>query len=94
MRGLKKGESMSSKLIKQPGNLIEFPNDAVILDLKVYISGKIQLQAPVMAPQDVSKYLQNIAIDVMFAALSKSQESTGIVAPQGREEAHEEFKSN
>ena len=79
---------MSVKLIKQSGNLIEFPNDEVLIDLKVYKSGKIQLSAPNMPPQDVCKFLNNISIDVMFAALTQNQ-SPKIDISQGREENNE-----
>ncbi len=67
---------MSSKLIKQPGSLIEFPNDHVIIDLKVYQSGKVQLQAPNVQPADVCKFLNNISIDVTYAALKSDKSPT------------------
>ena len=60
---------MSSKLIKQPGHLIELRNDKVIIDLKIDASGKVQLQAPEVTPMDLCKLLNGIMVDVTYAAL-------------------------
>lgn len=84
---------MSSKLIRQTSPLIEVPGDQVVIDLKVWKSGKVQLQAPLMPPQDVCKFLSNISIDVMFAALgAKVEGPTSIVTPS--EEANGKTETN
>lgn len=92
MRDLKKGESMS-KLIKQPGHLLELPNDRVLIDIKVFESGKIQLQAPLVDPAYVCKMLGNIIVDVTYAAL-KPVEVPRIDTSQGREEQNDKTETN
>ena len=83
---------MSSKLIKQAGHMIELPNDKCIIDLKIYTSGKIQLQAPEVSPQDLCKLLHGIMIDVTFAALAPKVEPK-IEIPQGREVINEQTET-
>lgn len=82
---------MSSKLIKQTGHRIELPNDRVLVDLKIYASGKIQLQAPEVSPADLCKLLYGIGVDVMFASLTKQEEKKIETLPL-REETHEQQK--
>jgi hypothetical protein len=61
---------MSSKLIKQPGHLIDLPNDEVIISLKIWKSGKRQLEAPLVHPTELIKLLHGTIVDVMFVALT------------------------
>lgn len=69
---------MSSKLVKQPGHLLELPNDKCIVDLKVFTSGKVQLAAPEVAPQDLCKMLHGLIVDITYNALQKVVESSRI----------------
>jgi hypothetical protein len=76
---------MSSKLVKQPGHIIELPNDKCVVNLKIFASGTVQLQAPEVSPTDLCKLLNNVIVDVTYAALSKSSDTTKIDTSQGRE---------
>ena len=61
------------KLVKN-GNGVIVPDDSVpILELVIRQSG-VQLKSP-LPPNDVCKLLQNVALDVMFAALKKEETS-------------------
>lgn len=73
---------MSSKLIKQEGHRIIDPNDQVIVDLKIYKSGTVQLQAPFVHPKDLTKLLNNIIVDLTYAALTpQTKEESKIDSP-------------
>lgn len=59
---------MSSKLIKQGPTRIIDPSDECIVDLKIYRSGTVQLQAPGVHVKDLCKMLTNLSTDCMFEA--------------------------
>jgi hypothetical protein len=59
---------MSSRLIKN-GSPIDVVGDEVVLYLRIYKSGKVQLQAPEIHPRDVCKMLGNLMQDITYAAL-------------------------
>jgi hypothetical protein len=59
---------MSSRLIKN-GSQIDIVGDEIVLYVRIYKSGKIQLQAPEIHPRDVCKMLGNLIQDVTYAAL-------------------------
>ena len=59
---------MSSRLIKN-GSQIDVVGDEVILSVRMYKSGKVQLQAPEIHPRDVCKMLGNLIQDITYAAL-------------------------
>jgi hypothetical protein len=69
---------MSSKLVKHQPGLIVDPNDQVIVDLKIWKSGTVQLQAPHVHPKDLTKLLNNIITDLTYAALTPQQETPKI----------------
>ena len=57
---------MSSKLIKEHYSTIIDPTDECIVDLKIFRSGKVQLQAPTVHVKDLCKMLTNLSTDCMF----------------------------
>lgn len=63
---------MSSKLIKS-GSPIEIPGDSVMVDLKVFASGKIQLQAPQVHVKDLIKILDGLKTDLIFEAFQPKE---------------------
>lgn len=78
---------MSNRLVKNGMGLVRdnqsglvLPdNDEVLVKLTITKSG-VQLEAPKVPPHEVCKMLNNIATDVMFSALGKSEQSS-IVQP-------------
>lgn len=65
---------MSNRLIKN-GSSIDVVGDEIIITLRIYKSGKIQLQAPEIHPRDVCKMLGNLIQDITYAALQPADVS-------------------
>ena len=62
---------MSNRLVKDSSLVLT--DDVVIVELKVYQSGKIQLAAPGVHPKDVCKILHNLMLDVQYASLQPAE---------------------
>lgn len=73
---------MSNRLVKNGMSMVRSNDSGIVLpddnesllELVVTKSG-VQLKAPRIAPQDVCKILQGIAVDVMFANFQKEDTS-------------------
>ena len=67
---------MGSKLYKGNGSSVVTPEDEIIvLQIQVSKSGKIQLNSP-LPPIEVSKMLNNLAIDVMYTGVAQMIEAS------------------
>lgn len=64
---------MSNMRVVKSGSPIELPNDDVVVEIKVMMSGKMSISAPTMHPRDLCKLLAGIQYDLMYASLQPQE---------------------
>jgi len=66
---------MSGDRILKSVSGIQTFGEEVILTLKIYKSGKLNLDAPQVHPRDTCKILLNLATDLMFQYFQEKEQS-------------------
>lgn len=74
---------MSMRVIRGGnGGDIEIPGDEVIMEMKVYKSGKMMLNAPTLHPRECCKVLYNASVDLIFGCFQGQEQGSNIEIPK------------